>query len=107
MRQVRCYLRKKHLRLLKSNCKLDTSNTICCINQNEHIFMSNFINNASVFSAYSNGRISEILDNLDLRMLDNIKDKDNCKMLSGGEKQILSIVRMLSANTPICIMDYG
>ncbi|WP_291579714.1 ATP-binding cassette domain-containing protein [Clostridium sp. UBA6640] len=84
---------------------LDTSSIICCVNQSEHIFADNFINNASVFSSYNNTKISEIVDNLNLNILKNIKYKENCQQLSGGEKQIVNIVRMLSADTPICIMD--
>ncbi len=38
-------------------------------------------------------------------MLEDIKYKENCQQLSGGEKQIVNIVRILSADTPICIMD--
>jgi ABC-type multidrug transport system fused ATPase/permease subunit len=84
---------------------LDTSSIVCCVNQNEHIFADNFINNASVFSSYNNIKVSEIVDNLNLNILENIKYKENCQQLSGGEKQIVNIARMLSADTPICIMD--
>ncbi|WP_461612343.1 ATP-binding cassette domain-containing protein [Clostridium sp. Marseille-QA1073] len=63
------------------------------------------MNNASVFSSYNNTKISEIVDNLNLNMLEDIKYKENCQQLSGGEKQIVNIVRILSADTPICIMD--
>lgn len=84
---------------------LDTSSIVCCVNQNEHIFADNFINNASVFSSYNNTKVSEIVDNLNLNILENIKYKENCQQLSGGEKQMINIIRMLSADTPICIMD--
>ncbi|HCQ91120.1 MAG TPA: hypothetical protein DIU45_17210 [Clostridium sp.] len=84
---------------------LDTSSIVCCVNQDEHIFADNFINNTSVFSTYNNTKINEIVHNLNLNILENIKYKDNCQQLSGGEKQIVNIVRMLSADTPICIMD--
>jgi len=84
---------------------LDTSNIIFCVNQNEHIFAENFINNVSMFSTYKNDKINEIVDKLNLNILENIKYKENCQQLSGGEKQIVNIVRMLSADTPICIMD--
>ncbi len=84
---------------------LDTSNIIFCVNQNEHIFAENFINNVSMFSTYKNDKINEVVDKLNLNILENIKYKDNCQQLSGGEKQIVNIVRMLSADTPIYIMD--
>lgn len=84
---------------------LDTANILCCINQDEHIFADDFINNASVFSSYPVAKIDEIVTNLNLKRLEKIQYKQDCKQLSGGEKQILSIVRMLTADTPICIMD--
>lgn len=84
---------------------LDTSNIIFCVNQNEHIFAENFINNVSMFSTYKNDKINEVVDKLNLNILENIKYKENCQQLSGGEKQIVNIVRMLSTDTPICIMD--
>lgn len=84
---------------------LDTANIICCINQNEHIFMDSFINNASVFSTYSTDQVKKTVESLKLKILDTIQDKQNCQQLSGGEKQIVSIVRMLTAHTPICLMD--
>ncbi len=84
---------------------LDIANIICCINQHEHIFADNFMNNASVFSSYPTNKVTGIVKNLNLKQLDTIQNKQNCQQLSGGEKQILSIVRMLTADTPICLMD--
>ncbi len=84
---------------------LDTSSIVCCVNQDEHIFAENFINNVSMFSTYKNDKINEVVDKLNLNILENIKYKENCQQLSGGEKQIVNIVRMISADTPICIMD--
>ncbi|WP_257788874.1 ATP-binding cassette domain-containing protein [Clostridium argentinense] len=63
------------------------------------------MNNVSMFSTYKNDKINEVVDKLNLNILENIKYKENCQQLSGGEKQIVNIVRMLSADTPICIMD--
>lgn len=84
---------------------LDTSNVICCINQNEHMFADDFMNNVTLFDSYSKAKASKIVDSLKLKMMITIQDKDNCQLLSGGEKQILGIIRMLTADTPICIMD--
>ncbi len=83
----------------------DSANIMYCINQNEHIFLEDFLNNATVYSSYSSVKLDEVIRSLKLKTLDIIKEKQNCQLLSGGEKQVLGIVRMLTADTPICIMD--
>lgn len=70
---------------------LDTSNIICCINQNEHIFADNFINNVFMFSTYKNDKINEIVDKLNLNILGNIKHKDNCQKLILNFGKILDL----------------
>lgn len=84
---------------------IDTSNIIYCINQNEHIFIEDFINNATVFNSYSKDKTNEVISNFDVKMIDSIKSKNNCQLLSGGEKQMLGMIRMLTADTEIFIMD--
>ncbi len=82
-----------------------TGDIMNCIIQNEHIFEECFYNNATVFSTYSDNKLNLVTNMLESKMMNTIKEKENCKLLSGGEKQLLSIVRMLIANTPIFIMD--
>lgn len=84
---------------------LDTANIISCINQSEHIFASNFVNNITIFNSYNLTNIDFIKEKIDKKMLSSITEKENCNLLSGGEKQVLSIIRILLTNTPIYIMD--
>ncbi|GAA0124013.1 MAG: ABC transporter ATP-binding protein [Clostridium argentinense] len=84
---------------------LDTANIMYCVNQNEHIFSDNFMNNATVFSSYAESDVNKVTDNLKIKIVDVIKSKKNSQQLSGGEKQVLGIIRMLTANTEICLMD--
>ena len=76
-----------------------------CINQNEHIFMDNFIDNCTVFNSYSLDKLKEVMTNVVPDIAQRLKDKDNCQTLSGGEKQIVAIMRMLTADTEIFLMD--
>jgi len=84
---------------------LDTAHIMYCLNQNEHIFSDDFMNNATVFSSYKESDVNKASDNLKMKIVDVIKSKDNSQQLSGGEKQVLGIIRMLTANTEICLMD--
>lgn len=84
---------------------LDSSHIIHNINQQEHIFASDYKNNVTVFGAYPFKKLNLIENVIDIGMLNSITEKSNCQLLSGGEKQVLSIFRMCLANTPICVMD--
>lgn len=84
---------------------IDTSYIIHNVNQVEHIFNSDYVNNATVFGSFPFKKIDFLEKALDKGMLNSIEEKSNCQDLSGGEKQVLSIFRMCLSNTPICLMD--
>lgn len=85
--------------------KFDISNIICCISQDEHIYASSFRDNATIFSSYSDGGIHKIKNIIEEKMMDSISEKKDCKLLSGGEKQVIGITRMDLSDAPICIFD--
>lgn len=89
----------------KSLKDIDTSHIIHNINQQEHIFASDYKNNVTVFGSYPFEKIRLVENILEAGMLNSITEKSNCQLLSGGEKQVLSIFRMCLSNTPICLMD--
>lgn len=84
---------------------LDLSDILCCVNQKEHIFKEDFYNNVTVFSAYDSKDIKSVLSPFKSNTLDTIMQSKNCDKLSGGEKQLLAVIRMLISKTNICIMD--
>lgn len=59
----------------------------------------------SVFNSYSLDKLKEVMTNVVPDIAQRLKDKDNCQTLSGGEKQIVAIMRMLTADTEIFLMD--
>lgn len=89
----------------KSFKDIDTSHIIHNINQQDHIFASDYKNNVTVFGSYPFEKIRLVENILEAGMLNSITEKSNCQLLSGGEKQVLSIFRMCLANAPICLMD--
>ncbi|WP_027634363.1 ATP-binding cassette domain-containing protein [Clostridium hydrogeniformans] len=84
---------------------LDSASIMYCLNQHEHIFLGDFMDNATVFSSYSESDVNNTTNKLKLNIVDVIRSKNNSDKLSGGEKQTLAIIRMLTANTDICLMD--
>lgn len=85
--------------------QIDTADIMYCVNQNDHIFSADFINNATVYSSYLKKNADKIAGSLRVKAIDAIKATTDCQKLSGGEKQILAIIRMLVAETDILLMD--
>lgn len=84
---------------------IDISKIVTYINQNEHIFADNYINNTTIYGTYKYKNIDFIKEKLENIALNSVMKKENCQMLSGGEKQVISIIRMFQENSPICILD--
>lgn len=85
--------------------KLDCTSIMTCINQYEHMFSANFLDNVTIFETYEKEKAKEAIEYCQCEKLQVIKDKENCVELSGGEKQLLSLVKMLLINRDIIILD--
>ena len=83
----------------------DTSPVMICINQFEHIFHTSFIENATVFSTYSQSRMKDTLCYFDNPKANSLEDKLNAQELSGGENQIMQLIRAVTADKQIILMD--
>lgn len=78
-------------------------NTIMYLEQKAHIFLENFINNATIFGSYSD---IKSLDNvLPAQKVIQLLECDDCSMLSGGEQQLVSMARGLASERNIWILD--
>lgn len=80
---------------------------IFSISQYEHLFQADFINNITVFKSHQDGEplIEELLEKLNTETRTKIMSYVNVDQLSGGEKQILGLLRMLAANSQVIMMD--
>ncbi|GHU42895.1 ABC transporter ATP-binding protein [Clostridia bacterium] len=84
---------------------IDLTDIVFCANQLEHIYSEEFIRNMTVFGSYSPLKGIAFSEKIQGNYSNAVKTADNCQNLSGGEKQLLSVLRMLCADTPICLMD--
>ncbi len=87
--------------------EIDREDYIFSIDQFEYLFQTNFLNNITIFNSMDSDTklVTNFLDKLNETTKNKIKTYENVNQLSGGERQILGIIRMLVANRPIILMD--
>ncbi|MFD3158700.1 ATP-binding cassette domain-containing protein (plasmid) [Haloimpatiens sp. FM7330] len=85
--------------------KIDCNGIIACINQFEHVFADDFLNNVTIFKTYEEEKVGDIINYYQCDKLKDISRKEDCTELSGGEKQLLSLVKMKLLNRDIMILD--
>ncbi|WP_058303140.1 ATP-binding cassette domain-containing protein [Gorillibacterium timonense] len=89
----------------KSILGMDTSKIIACINQFEHTFNATFMENVTVFGAYSEGTVENVFHYFTNEKLNTISKKESARDLSGGEKQMLQLVRLVAVDSEILLFD--
>lgn len=83
----------------------DTSPVMICINQFEHIFNASFTENVTLFGTYSQNQMQHALDYFDNEKTNSLLYKSNAQELSGGENQMMQLIRVVTANKQIILMD--
>jgi len=84
----------------------DITPLVWCVDQNEHIFMSDFLSNITVFNSVPHKQaISKLLGLIGEAKFHSISNQRNCRLLSGGEKQIIGLFRMMLADKDILLLD--
>lgn len=83
----------------------DSSKIIVCVNQFEHIFHASFTQNATLFESYPMSRMRSALRYFDNEKLNSLLQKDNAQELSGGENQMMQLIRAVTAEKQIILMD--
>jgi len=85
--------------------EIDTASLICNVNQAEQLFAADFMDNITVFNSYSAENCDKLTGAVDNKMWAAVTAVEDCLTLSGGEKQVVSIMRSLTINTPILVYD--
>ncbi|WP_070791481.1 ABC transporter ATP-binding protein [Floricoccus tropicus] len=76
------------------------------LHQREHLFDTDFINNATIFNQFPMSQISlNLMELLPREMTNRLLNYQKVDDLSGGEKQVVSIIRLLNMDYPILLMD--
>lgn len=85
--------------------ELEYSSIISYVSQKEHIFKESFENNVTVFQSYRKRGVQEVLSFIRNERLQTLVQKEDCSTLSGGEKNLLSIVKVLIMDKEILLLD--
>lgn len=88
--------------------QVDLSQVISYTEQKEHIYKASVSDNVTVFNSYSsemmekikNNGISQFMTNLICRNLET-----DCTAFSGGEKQAIAFMRMMSKDSAVILLD--
>lgn len=83
----------------------DTSKVMICVNQFEHIFHASFAENATVFGTYPEKQINDTLTYFNNEKVNSLTEKANAQDLSGGENQMMQLIRAVAAEKQIILMD--
>lgn len=85
--------------------RIDTSDVIAYLDQNEYIFSDGFENNITVYNSYSMMGIDRIKSSIDKCIYNTIAKSKNCNELSGGEKKVVAILRKLIQGSSVILLD--
>lgn len=83
----------------------DITDAICYVPQNAVIFDAPYEDNVTIYHTYDASEISTYESYFPSNIICNIKANPDPQSLSGGEKQILSIIRALCSHKRIILMD--
>lgn len=80
---------------------------IFSVDQFEYLFRTDYLNNVTIYNSMKDDQnlSGRLLEKLNSKTRDKITSFEAVEQLSGGEKQIVSILRMLCANKPIILLD--
>lgn len=85
---------------------LELSSLIASISQFDHIFSTNVLNNITLFGSLHHEKDQQFIQELGLQeLIERDVSGENGNLLSGGEKNRISIARALMQNKKILILD--
>lgn len=86
--------------------RTDVTPLIWCVDQHEHIFRADFVSNTTVFNSVPYERaMPRFFSLIGGSKLHSISKQKNCRLLSGGEKQVIGLFRMMLADKEILLLD--
>lgn len=83
----------------------DSSGIMLCINQFEHVFHATFRENASLFDTYPEEQLETARAYFNNDKLNSLMEIKNARELSGGEVQMMQLLRTLAVDKEILLLD--
>lgn len=89
--------------------RYDVSNIISMLDQEEHTYQDDFVNNATVFNTYSKNHLTRIVAHLvqacKVTTVSALSACPQCASLSGGKKKTMHLIRSMLIASPILLLD--
>lgn len=85
--------------------RIDATSFIAYIAQDAHIYAEKFMDNVTMFGSYAQDVHLTVKDWNIEESLARIEEKEDCSLLSGGEKQIVSLLRGLLSSRDVLVLD--
>lgn len=85
--------------------EINPEDIVSCVNQQDYIFPLSFLDNVTIFKSYKSDEINRYLEYFPPNLVDKIVKSSDCSLLSGGEKQVLSLIRCVIRAKDIYILD--
>ena len=92
-------------RICEGERKVDLSSVIYYMEQQSILFDDTIENNLSIYGTYQKEQWEKGVDLLPKKKWEEIKNRPSGLALSGGEKQLLAIARMIASDSQVYIMD--
>lgn len=83
----------------------DVSKVMADVCQHEHMFAVPYEKNVTLFGAYSAEKLPEIEGELQGDTLDMVRGSADCTTLSGGQQQLVHLIRLLLSDHPVLLLD--
>lgn len=87
--------------------ELELSELISYTAQSEHIYRVGLEENVTVFHSYAEQDVTRLARSIPTQLVSTLADREdeNCQKWSGGEKQAVAFLRMLTENAEVVLLD--
>ncbi|MDY6323651.1 MAG: ABC transporter ATP-binding protein [Catonella sp.] len=81
------------------------SESVCYLPQNPVIFDASLLDNVTIYGTYSADKLAEYETYFPDSIIKHVKESTDPENLSGGEKQVIALLRALCSAKPVILLD--